>query len=101
MAVKQAFAQWQVTGLDEEEDEGWGMSGQKAKVKKWARPATQRNYANAYLNARQSLVFEGALYCLSKYTCAIVRQRDSPQAAQEQLYVAVCHLSTCTALHKK
>ncbi|KAK9809804.1 hypothetical protein WJX73_008161 [Symbiochloris irregularis] len=62
VAAKQMFTQWRVTGLNEEsEDDSWGMSGQRQAVKKWARPARQRNSATAYINHRQSLVFEGSL----------------------------------------
>ena len=57
VAAKQMFTQWKVTGLEEaSEDDSWG-SGQA--VKKWARPARQRNSATAYINHRQSLIFEG------------------------------------------
>ena len=59
IASKHTFHLWNVTGLDEAEDEGWGMAGQRSKVKKWARPAVQRNRATATINHRLSLVFQG------------------------------------------
>ena len=64
VAGKQMFGDWRVTGVGdeaEEEEEGWGMSGQRQAVKKWARPSRQRNSASSTINHRGSLIFEGGL----------------------------------------